>query len=548
MKKYTLLLLHLLLVSGQGQTLHAQPVHSTEQVWLNTDRSMYISGEAVLFTALIKPSNAGGETAVLYAELIDSGGKQLASSKTPVKNQQASGLIPIPADVVSGFYYLRAYTHWMRNAGPSTYALKPLKVINPLIVDVMPGHDSLPLSLPNTSTAFQILMHDTIVNTQSEVMMEVLLDKDLRNRAASIQVAVVPKHATTDYFYNHQPKNVVADSFYFHAEHRSISLSGILTDETTGMPLQGQLVSLTIVDGERNFLARATDAQGRFRFLLPNETGSRELFICASHQANQKKKLFIDKDFCSLPVDLQSYAFSLSADERRMAEKMAANLFVQKHLKQTDTTRSKPVAAWNEPFYGKPSHVLHLDDYVLLPELEEYFNELPSNVKVRGKKGARHFRVLGTNAALNVFDPLVLVDQVAVDDPEKILAMSPKQLDRIEVVTEPYVKGDITYGGIVSLITKKGDFGGVDLPASGLFLTYALFDEPAPNPVLAPAASNEPDTRNTLAWWPHLLPNDKNILPLSFQTAATTGEFCVVATMLLKTGEKIHALKPFEIR
>ena len=191
--------------------------------------------------------------------------------------------------------------------------------------------------------------------------------------------------------------------------------------------------------------------------------------------------------------------------------------------------------------------MLKLDDYVQLPVLEEYFNELPSMVKVRKADGKRFFRVIGTNAAMAVFKPLVLVDLVAIDDPEKVLSMSPKQLDRIEVVNVPYTKGDITYGGIVSLITKKGDFGAIDLPSSGLFLTYGFYDTTAYNIAQQAAAVFMPDVRNTLGWWPATAADSGLSKKFSFYAGDTQTHYVVAAKAALNDGTMLFAFKRFKV-
>ena len=74
-----------------------------------------------------------------------------------------------------------------------------------------------------------------------------------------------------------------------------------------------------------------------------------------------------------------------------------------------------------------------------------------------------------------IYDPLVMIDWVAVSDNESILGTPTQSISRIELVNAPYIKGDMIYGGIISIISKKGDFAGIDLPRNGIFINYKFY-------------------------------------------------------------------------
>ncbi len=71
---------------------------------------------------------------------------------------------------------------------------------------------------------------------------------------------------------------------------------------------------------------------------------------------------------------------------------------------------------------------------------------------------------------LEIYPPLVMIDGVAIFDIEAVLAVSPRLIERIEIVNAPYIRGNVTFGGIISLISKNNDLGYIDLPSSGLKL------------------------------------------------------------------------------
>ena len=37
--------------------------------------------------------------------------------------------------------------------------------------------------------------------------------------------------------------------------------------------------------------------------------------------------------------------------------------------------------------------------------------------------------------------------------------------------------GNITYGGIISFVSRKNNFAGIDLPKSGTFISYSFLED-----------------------------------------------------------------------
>jgi hypothetical protein len=129
---------------------------------------------------------------------------------------------------------------------------------------------------------------------------------------------------------------------------------------------------------------------------------------------------------------------------------------------------------------------------------------------------------------MDSLDPLVLVDGVAIDDQEKILALSPTNISRIEVVNIPYKIGYMKYGGIVNIVSKKGDFAGIDLPNSGMFLNYAFLHDSCRCAITIPRTANRPDARNTLYWNPDVSITSGNVIHFSFATGDAPGRYAIV--------------------
>jgi hypothetical protein len=520
----------------------ANAVLPVEKVGLLTDRTLYIAGEQVQFSATISSSLQSDRSKVLYVELITPNGKRIEGDKFLIVKDATQGCLAIPEDAVTGYYYLRAYTKYMRNAGPGAYTYVAIKMVNPLSNEVLPGGEdhafSQTRSMQDAGQVFTISLEKNEFAKDENVNATISMNHTGYPYFDSLfSVSVVPE--VSSFLFPIQPTAVdlSVDSVDFRPETRGISITGQLMDGATGQPVANGRVNLSIIGQGRDFEAMQTDSAGRYFFALPAYTGQRDIFLCAETDTLKKPILRVDNDFCTLPVHLPSPEFQLTKEERAVAFRLYRNARVSKHF-YPDTIRCVyPEETTVNPFYGRPSDVLVFDNFVQLPTLEEYFNELPSAVKVRKQNGHKYFKVIGERAEMNFFTPLVMIDWVAVNNPEKILAASPNNIDRIEVVTVPYIKGNITYGGIVSIISRKGNFAGIDLPNSGIFFNYKFYADTCHCAIRQIVDKDQPDSRNTVYWDPALRWDNHQRAEFSFISPSTPGRYNIVVQGIQTNGE-----------
>jgi len=108
---------HLTVLNGR----QFQAIQPGERVVLICDRNLYIAGERLFFSAFLQIADGSAKTdqgRVLYCEIISPDGNKITGDKYLIENSFASGSVAIPGDIITGTYYLRAYTRFMRNAGP----------------------------------------------------------------------------------------------------------------------------------------------------------------------------------------------------------------------------------------------------------------------------------------------------------------------------------------------------------------------------------------------------------------------------------------------
>jgi len=110
------------------------PAEPIENIILNTDRDIYLSGERIWFNAYClnnKKTIENSLSNILYVELYNASKNAILKQKCKIVNGISSGTIEIPKGFLSDNYYIRAYTQFLRNYPPETYFTTLITVINP---------------------------------------------------------------------------------------------------------------------------------------------------------------------------------------------------------------------------------------------------------------------------------------------------------------------------------------------------------------------------------------------------------------------------------
>ncbi len=113
--------------------------YAQEKVYLHLDKPYYAIGDNIWFKGYIinaKTSAPSTLSKILYVELInekDSVKKQL---KLPMESGITAGDFKLTDSLSEGNYRIRAYTQWMRNAGPNFFFDKTIKIGNSWANDV----------------------------------------------------------------------------------------------------------------------------------------------------------------------------------------------------------------------------------------------------------------------------------------------------------------------------------------------------------------------------------------------------------------------------
>lgn len=104
-----------------------------EKLFLHLDRPVYACGETMWFKVysvdgtLHRPLDL---SKVAYVEVLDAGQRPVLQAKVALNDGTGNSSFILPASLSSGNYTVRAYTNWMKNAGPDFFFEQPVTIVN----------------------------------------------------------------------------------------------------------------------------------------------------------------------------------------------------------------------------------------------------------------------------------------------------------------------------------------------------------------------------------------------------------------------------------
>jgi len=530
------------------------PDQPGEKIRLQTDRSVYIAGENILFSAGYKPmydTAAGTLSKVLYTELVTWKGERVTGVKTRIADGMSRGEIVIPGELLSGTYYLTTYTRWMLNYGPGCYAYLPVVIVNPYSDRVLEG----PVHGESDSSGFVIYPvsepEDLVIDGLEDVYgkrtpVEISFGSD-RLPADGRWTISVTKKGTVQPGQSVKNNASVQSNFRFFPETRGLSLSGRVRDPETGNPLGGVRLYLSTTFDPYYFASAVTRQDGGFLFTFPHYSGIHEYHLKASYESPTPLEILVDAEYSNHEVQLPYIPFSPDSSGKDLLLEMTRNVQLQEQFTKLPDNSTEETRL---PFYGNPTRTLYMDDYIELNDLEEFFFELVYEVSVR-KWGASKAVFASGVSTLSNNPALLLMDNMIVEDTGELLKLSCNSIDRVEVVWNGYAVGDKLYGGIVSLYSKKHDRAGLTPPGKSIYFDYALLSE---EQAAFPEFDSErelnirvPSRLNTLYWNPAVPASADSTSRVMFYTGDETGTFEVVVRGIGNDGEAIEGRGEFRV-
>lgn len=529
-----------------GITLSKTSAVSGETIRLFTDQNIYCVNEKIYFTAEYSCANELDSLAwsnVLYVELIKWNGNKLVQMKLNLTRPGTSGVIIIPGNLLSGNYYLRAYTKWMRNFSASDYACLHVKIVNPFRpeTDEGPSEISGPATTAELSVVQKILIKGvkcTMGKKEYKQREKAEVDFQLNDKKFFdinryyISVARVGTIDTAVHWCKPESTSEESDlsNIEYLPEIRGITISGKIIDKSTKLPQKDIYVSLSEPKHGEYFSIYKTNNQGRFVFSLPYMQGPHDFFIQSEYSGSLSSEILIDNGFCNKPVKLPYIAFKLNEGEIHLLKYLAIDqqlsekfLFNKDTLSDSQHAETEPL-----PFYGSKKIVYYTEKYIELPNIEEFINEIIHEATIVKENGETSL-ISMKRTYLSNCPPLILLDNVHVNNDDQLLKIPLNRIEKVEVINRDYVVAGMRYYGIISVYSKNKNFAGLDLNKSSMFFTYDLFSDrnTGYDYNVRSNDSRIPDRRNLLYWNPDIQLSADKKTTISFYTSDSGGDYIV---------------------
>ena len=148
-------------------------------------------------------------------------------------------------------------------------------------------------------------------------------------------------------------------------------------------------------------------------------------------------------------------------------------------------------------------------------------------------------------------NPLVLLDGVPLFDPDLLMAIDPRRLLRIDVVASRYVVGDQSFGGIISVRTRRGDHSEIPF-GSARQVGFKAFQpvKPCIRPDYETADrihDRIPDFRTVLYWDPVVRTDGSGQAVVEFYTSDESDSYTITVQGITESGDPVHLEQVIEV-
>jgi hypothetical protein len=566
-----------------------------EEIFVRTDRDIYISGEEVWFKAYTLNGLANTQddiSKVVYLELLDKNNFPLRQVKVKIEKSSGSASFILPDNISSGNYLIRAYTNWMKNFSTDDFFYRTISVINPF-----ESIDHLKIPPDNKSSdsvnaiagaqqqgsiydieGNQIIKRFSAGDNKKVINYKITLDKPVYGSRERIRMEISASDMAgnpveTSLSVSVAKSGVVnspgVSSFYrtgsadsrIHrvdgpenlAELEGHIISGYLRLKTTDEPLKNTDISLSFVGKTARCQFSKTDDKGAFNFVV-KESGLNEIVIQPLSPDISGYYIELNQPFSSIFSKFKPAEFYLDSSRLDQINKVIISMQVNNIYEPFRQTRSDESTTVIPDFYGKPESTIIMADYIELTSLKEVVKELLPNVYTLKQNGKHDFKLINKFRGQPFENkPLVLVDGVPVYDFEKVLSINSKEIEKAEIINTRYFISGNVFDGIVSFITKKANLGVMEFDNSIFRQAYegCQVQNSFYSPDYSAAATKDkhiPDFRNTLYWKPDLQTGKDGKGEIEFFTSDESSDYEIVVEGISPDGKTGYNSASFRVK
>lgn len=581
MKKLTITIILLTLVSlglkAQSATNANIANIPQESVYLHYNESFLFSGEHLLYK-FYSLDNANRKLSSIskmgYVALVDKDGNTVFKHKVRLTSGAGYGNFFVPTSVPTGSYRLLAYSEWMKNFGKEHYFQSDIHIVNPYQTTpesyLEKPLDSLQPIVPNKSTLVPL---NTNVAEVNSAFVSLTIDKPTAGKRERVSLNIsgiddaanngnyaisvrkmdsfsAPAQVPSEMFYKKFLKKgstrVKAGNNAKIPELRGETITGVIRNKETKLPVKDQRVSLSLPGDKYLFKVANSDSEGRFRFILDREYDNATAAVQVLSNDWDLYEISMDDEI----IDAKGMEFADFVLTKEMKDYMLEKSIQNQIENAYQEVKADSIIPANhvQPFYRKFTTVYDLDDYTRFNSIQETIVEVVDQVAVRKlDNGDQAFEVrpeIGyTDASLL---PMVFVDGLFIKRHQDFMDYSAKKIKTISFSRDKVILGSQLFQGIISFKTIEGGFYN-DFYTPHI-VNVELFKPQSKKEYFTQVYDAEgsqdriPDFRHQLLWVPNLdISGGKK--EIMFYTSDVTGNYELVLEGFTSTGKPVSIKK-----
>jgi hypothetical protein len=564
-----------------------------ERVVLHLDRNICLAGETIWFKAwcFLDGQLDQEMSKVLYVEIFDETQKSIVQQKYLLNDHKAAGSIHIPEDVPSKYYFLKAYTRYMRNFSSAGYHYQQLIIVNPLIegerIDVEMASQnkqqdritSPPYTLSASPQTLKIELDQgayqprELINFSIDSPMPVTADlsvavrlKGLGNHPARPVIQQnkwlmascqnnpfcrqfysfdLPSHDRLD---EQKNENITGgNEWQWMPETRGLTISGVVQNAEQ-RNMAGASIILSLVQQKALLHMGTTDESGAFTICLQEMEGLKNLFIGTP---NEENTVLIKNDFDPTHPDIHTVPLQFDTTIHRLLEALYLHQQLDRIYPENKTQQTTHSRLPSTPLTNilSPDRRIVMSDYIKLSTMSEVFKEIIPGILLRKVEGKENLSVFNNQEQRWYHSPLILLDNIPIFDIAELLKIDPSKIEVVEIYDSDYILGDYTIGGMISITSKTNDFAGYQWGGQVAFTAFKSFTASKPfKQVLHQEEGHYPDFRPVLYWQPGLpLRQEEKSDIISIYAPDRQGVYEIVVQGFTENGEPSWAYTTFEV-
>lgn len=343
------------------------------------------------------------------------------------------------------------------------------------------------------------------------------------------------------------------NQFDYIPEYEGHIITGKISNKKNGEPVSGIPVYLSVPAKNFRMAVSVSDQQGILRFNVPAFIGSDEIVVQTNQTIDSIYRIDIFNPFSDKYPGINKYPLFINENLQKQILSHSISSQVLNNYYNDQQNHFFTNYTDTFPFFGKPDREYFLDDYTRFTTMEEVLREYVPDVAPR--KHRNNFRLKVNDKGAIPFDenPLVLMDGVPFFNMDTVISFDPLKIKSLSVVEKKYYYGPLTFYGIMSYVTYKGDLDGINLDPNSLVMEYngMQLQRQFYSPIYETEEQRKspmPDFRNTLYWLPDLRLNMDEKKQISFYTGDIAGKYLIVLNGLTSDGKAATIALTFQVQ